>query len=215
MNVADVRGRARQRGALRRDVLDQVEVQAGQVEPGDPEACTRYAHQAGHVLGGHFAALIRDVEAKEVAVERDRAAKVAHRDSDMVGRQREGRPGGLSHRRMVSDSRTAAAIRAWSGRTKSSSGGLNGTGTAGMHTRRTGARSVRQVSQSSAMVAAISAAIEHVGADSSTTISRPVLRTDWRIWSTSSGTSVRGSMTSTDTPSAANSSAAASARWTM
>jgi hypothetical protein len=88
-------------------------------------------------------------------------------------------------------------------------------GTAAVVTRRIGALRARQVSQFSAATAAISEAIEQVGADSSTMTRRPVFCTERRIVSASSGTRVRGSITSTETPSAASASAAARARWTM
>jgi len=60
----------------------------------------------------------------------------------------------------------------------------------------------------------ISEAAEQVAGASSTTTSRPVRRTDARIVSASIGTRVRGSMTSIEIPSAASSSATASASRT-
>ena len=60
----------------------------------------------------------------------------------------------------------------------------------------------------------ISEAAEQVAGASSTTTSRPVFRTEARIVSASIGTSVRGSITSTEIPSAANASATASASRT-
>ena len=56
----------------------------------------------------------------------------------------------------------------WSGSTKSSSGGLNGIGTAAVVTRRIGARSPRHVSQSSATTAEISEATYLQGAKART-----------------------------------------------
>ena len=62
--------------------------------------------------------------------------------------------------------------------------------------------------------AATSAEKPAVGPASSAMTSRPVFWADFRIVSWSSGTNVRGSTTSTEIPSRANSSAAASASWT-
>jgi hypothetical protein len=67
-----------------------------------------------------------------------------------------------------------------------------------------------KVALSSVASAAISAEKPAVGPASSAMTSLPVLRTDLRIVSASSGTSVRGSMISTEMPSFASSSAAAS-----
>ena len=58
--------------------------------------------------------------------------------------------------------------------------------------------------------AEISAAAEQVAGASSTMTTRPVFRTDARSVAASMGTSVRGSTTSIDTPSAASCSATAS-----
>src|SRR6185295_537539 len=111
---------------------------------------------------------VRHVEPQQVTIELDGSGQVGHGQSDVVRGQRK------AHRPYSSTSRTTDAMRAWSGRTKSSSGGLKGTGTAGMVTRRAGARSAWQVGQSSIALATISDAMEHVGADSSTTTSLPV-----------------------------------------
>ena len=64
---------------------------------------------------------------------------------------------------------------------------------------------------SDATSAAITAAAEPWRVDWSTTTSRPVFSTEPRIVAVSSGASVRGSITSAFTPSAASCSAAASA----
>src|SRR6266567_8276881 len=69
VEVADVVGRARRGCAFRRDVLDQVQVEAWDVEAGDLQSGAGDADQAGHVLGGDFAAFVRDVETEDVAVE--------------------------------------------------------------------------------------------------------------------------------------------------
>ena len=90
---------------------------------------------------------------------------------------------------------------------------MNGTGACGAVTRRTGP--FRKSKACSVTTAAISEATLHCGGLSSTTTSAPVFSTDATIVSTSSGDSVRGSITSTLVPAAASSSAASSARSTI
>ncbi len=78
--------------------------------------------------------------------------------------------------------------------------------------RRSGAR--RDQKPSSAMVARISPATPQLLWPTSTTSARPVFATDSRIVGRSSGTSVRGSITSSEMPSRASVSAAVSASRT-
>ena len=82
----------------------------------------------------------------------------------------------------------------------------------GVVTRRIGA--CRDSKACSATMAEISAAAPHVRWAGSATTSRPVLRTEARMPSMSRGTRVRGSKTSTESPSAASASAAAVASTT-
>jgi hypothetical protein len=99
------------------------------------------------------------------------------------------------------------------GSTASSSGRLKGMGTSSVTTRAIGAR--RWSKPSSATRAAISAATPQLRWHSSATTSRPVLATEARTVEPSNGTRVRGSTTSTSTPSPARVSAASNARVTM
>ena len=86
MDVADVRRRAARGRAFRLDVLDQIQMEAGDVEAGNLQARARDTDQARHVVGGYFAALVGDVEAKQVAVKGDRPRQVADGHADVVRR---------------------------------------------------------------------------------------------------------------------------------
>ena len=88
-------------------------------------------------------------------------------------------------------------------------------GTSGAQTRTGGDFKARKVSGSSVICAQISAAALPVMQASSTMTARPVFRTERRMAGVSIGTSVRGSTTSNEMPSASNSSAAFSASRTI
>src|SRR3990170_2754793 len=176
------------------------------VHPG-PEA----GHDAGRVdaedmrQGQGRGAIRRAAHREDVlAVGRDRADG----DDDLV----HFRPGtGQPARRQVP--RTAARIFASDGSTNASSVRENGIGTSMVETRRIGPRSASKAC--SATRAAISAPTPQLWWHSSTTTRSPVFATDPRSVLRSNGTSVRGSTTSTEMPSAASVAAAARARWTM
>ena len=107
------------------------------------------------------------------------------------------------------DSSTAATIFAASGSRYCSIGSEYGIVASSAQTSCTGAFSDEKPSEAAS--AAITAAAEPCRVDWSTTTSRPVFSTDARIVAVSSGASVRGSITSASTPSAASRSAASSA----
>ena len=94
----------------------------------------------------------------------------------------------------------ACAMVSGVGTTTASRLGLYGVGVKAPLSRRIGAS--RSSKPASASWAAISAPIPHGPNASSTISNRPVLATDWRIVSTSSGATVRGSISSIEMPSA-------------
>ena len=96
----------------------------------------------------------------------------------------------MSHVYSSISDRIASAIAVAVGTTACSSGGLYGVGVKTPFSRRIGAS--RSSKPASATCAAISAAKPHGAGGSSTISSRPVLATDCRIVSMSSGETVRG-----------------------
>src|SRR3546814_601372 len=159
-------------------------------------------HLGRHLFGFH---LIKDVTESKVCAQlyvpaSDRAFFHVHAKHRQLKR----------HLHATSPSRTAAQIAAStiasSGITAFSRWGANGIATSCTVTRRTGPRN--EAKPCSATIAAISLAALHVARASSRITRRPVLRTEARISSLSSGKSVIGSTTSTSIPSSDNVAAA-------
>src|SRR5713101_8375487 len=173
------------------------------------------------VLGDHATRRRRQLHRHFLAVDRRERLSLLHglADSDrpladrrLLHRQPELRQ---LHRRghqatpTPTRDRAACAIRVASGMTNPSSSGAYGIGVFVPQTRTIGARNVSHIS--SAAMAAISAPKPPRTGASCAINSRPVFSSEVRRPSRSNGTSVRGSMTSSESPSDSSSSAASSA----
>src|ERR1700676_971462 len=188
------------------------------VEPANPGTIAADSGIVENRRGGtQLRREIGGIDAAMRRVDDDRAGGFRPDAGDAVGdddRSGHFRPHAACDLRPWSTSRIPAMIRLRSGKTAFSRIGLYGIGTCNAQTRLTGLLRLANVARSSVAIAAISAEKPAVGPASSAMTSRPVFCTEPRIVSLSSGTSVRGSTISTEMPSLASSSAAASASCT-